>query len=752
VCAFASAAQQGTTLEEIQVFADRFLSDARVVPLIGPGADGHVSHRDAIRRSDGRVVPVMSDAGRFSTVELLAVERSVIERALAERRVGAGAAEPAAVQRALARRPTIGRDQAEMVRRLCSDGDRVQVVVGPAGTGKTFALDAAREAWEASGFTVVGAAVARRAARRMEEATGIRSTSVAALQHDLRRAGEYGLGPRTVVAIDEAGMLGTRTLHELVEHASRVGAKVVLVGDHRQIPEIDTGGTFRGLVVRTQPIVLTENRRQREESARRMVDLIRRGQVRDGLELAAEQGSIVVAPTGEAAQTQLVRDWWQTAQTSGDAIMIAHRRAQVRALNAAARALMDDAGCLGGDRLQLAGGEFAAGDRVLLKRSSKARGVDNGDIGVIDSVDVDRECLTVRVGEAADRRVDLPRDYLRSDGVAGHPSIVHGYAATGHVHMGGTADEAFILGSPELYREWVYTAASRMRHRMRFYLADPDVERELEFHGGERSSMEPFDAFVRQAERSHAQTAAIDLATSAEVSALPGPQLESERDRLYKLIRQAPGPRLQRDVGHAEAELTDTQAAAEAASSRRAELEQDHGKRNRRDRKLELARARALEREALMTVGQATERLHEARTALAADRWPIEHADDLARYAAVRNELISRSTRRMLTARHVDAPEYLRRELGDRPTSLQERGVWDRAAVRIEHYRVSFNVADPTHALGDRPHEVRARGAYDQARRDIAAATKQLARQRARDRGAAASRARPRQMTLGIGR
>jgi hypothetical protein len=116
----------------------------------------------------------------------------------------------------------------------------------------------------------------------------------------------------------------------------------------------------------------------------------------------------------------------------------------------------------------------------------------------------------------------------------------------------------------------------------------------LEFHGGERSSTDAFDAFIRQAERSHAQTAGIDLATSAEVSALSGAQLESERDRLYRIIRQAPGRRLQRDLAAAEAELTEFHATAEAATNRRSELEQARPSGRRR----ELSRRRTRNRTA----------------------------------------------------------------------------------------------------------------------------------------------------------
>ena len=144
------------------------------------------------------------------------------------------------------RRPTIAGEQAEMVRRLALDGDGVAVVVGQAGTGKTFALAAAREAWEASGYRVVGAALARRAARELEDGAGIESTSVAALLDELRTRRCSALPRRAVLVIDEAGMVPTRELAELVEHVERAGAKLVLVGDHRQLPEIGAGGAFRG--------------------------------------------------------------------------------------------------------------------------------------------------------------------------------------------------------------------------------------------------------------------------------------------------------------------------------------------------------------------------------------------------------------------------------------------------------------------------------------------------------------------------
>jgi ATP-dependent exoDNAse (exonuclease V) alpha subunit len=156
-------------------------------------------------------------------------------------------ASPTATEGALKRRPTLAAEQLEMVRRLTQDGDGVVVVVGQAGCGKTFALGAAREAWEASGRRVYGAALARRAARELQDGAGIDSTSVAALLGELARHPFTTLRPRSVLVLDEAGMLPTRELAQLVQHASALDIKLVLVGDHRQLPSIGGGGAFRGL-------------------------------------------------------------------------------------------------------------------------------------------------------------------------------------------------------------------------------------------------------------------------------------------------------------------------------------------------------------------------------------------------------------------------------------------------------------------------------------------------------------------------
>jgi conjugative relaxase-like TrwC/TraI family protein len=429
----------------IEQVAGLFLSTPRAVPLAA--RDAEPQRTDVIRRQDGRVVPAVRDEQRYSTPELLAVEGALIARALAGRRAGAGVARQADVERAIARRPTLSDEQSSMVRRVALGGERVVVVVGKAGTGKTFALGAAKEAWEASGHTVVGAAVARRAANELAEGAGMAATSVAALLFELDRGAS--LPPKTVVVVDEAGMLATRPLARLLEHADRAQCKLVLVGDHRQLPELGAGGSFRGLAVRTQAAYLVENRRQREAWERDALEALRQGRAGHALGLYNEHGRLVIGKDAERLRQRLVKDWWRASQRR-PAVMIALRRDDVRDLNARARLVMRTAGRLGGAALALPGGSFSVGDAIVTKLNSLGAGVVNGERGTVVAIDAARGALEV---EFSGRRAVLGADYLAAEAPSGGPSLLHGYAITGHAAQGLTTERAFVLGSDETYRE-----------------------------------------------------------------------------------------------------------------------------------------------------------------------------------------------------------------------------------------------------------------------------------------------------------
>lgn len=136
----------GASVEAIEAIGHRLLGagqrDDDVVRL-----DRHRSGLvEVIRRGDGTIVDASGDDVRFTTRGLLLLEQTAINAAVARRGQDAGVADEDALAAVLRRRPTLGHDQQQMIMRLTQGGDGVATVVGRAGTGKTFALDAPRAA------------------------------------------------------------------------------------------------------------------------------------------------------------------------------------------------------------------------------------------------------------------------------------------------------------------------------------------------------------------------------------------------------------------------------------------------------------------------------------------------------------------------------------------------------------------------------------------------------------------------------
>lgn len=479
---------------------DRLLGSQDVVALVAGSEDADA---ESFRRRDGRRVPVLRSDLVYSTARHLAVEQRLVDTIGASQDAGVGIARGHVVRAAIARRPSLSDEQRAMVERLCSDGASVAVVAGHAGTGKTFALAAAREAWEASGQPVRGAAIARRAARELEDGAGIPSTSVAALLAETQRA---LLARGCVLVVDEAGMLPTRQLVELLAQVQAAEGKLVLVGDHRQLPEMEAGGAFLGLVRRGLAIELRENRRQVHAWEREALEHLRDGRIETALRLYGDHNRLRIEGAPDDARLAMLREWWAAGDPDG-AVMIARRRVDVEDLNARARRLLRATGHLGPDELRLPGGDFAVGDRVVVKRNEGRLDIRNGDRGRVLAVDEAAGRLTLDIDG---RAVAIGLEFLLDMTASGEPTLLHGYAITGHVAQGMTARQAFVLADEGLTREWPYTAMSRGRDTNVLYFAAEAERAREEFAPGEQSGRAPIERLAAALERSGATPLAID--------------------------------------------------------------------------------------------------------------------------------------------------------------------------------------------------------------------------------------------------
>ncbi|MDH7975430.1 MobQ family relaxase, partial [Sphingomonas sp. AR_OL41] len=180
---------------------------------------------------------------RFTSRAMIETEQR-LERAtgvMAERR-GHGLP-AAALDRAIAAAGSIGLVLGEEQRTALTHvtrADDLAIVTGYAGTGKSAMLGIARDAWERSGYRVQGLALSGIAAENLESGSGIASRTIASIEHQWGQGREL-LDQRSILVIDEAGMIGSRQMERVVSEAEARGAKVVLVGDASQLQAIEAG-------------------------------------------------------------------------------------------------------------------------------------------------------------------------------------------------------------------------------------------------------------------------------------------------------------------------------------------------------------------------------------------------------------------------------------------------------------------------------------------------------------------------------
>jgi hypothetical protein len=349
----------------------------------------------------------------------------------------------------------------------------------------------------------------------LRDQAAVDTTTIARLTYALDHGARLALG--SVLVVDEAGMVGTRDLARLLEAAEEAQARLVLVGDDRQLPEIQAGGLFSVLADRLGAIELTQVRRQREAWDRDALAALRDGDVDRFADAYQEHGRIVAAPTAEAARERLVADWLASHERGGRPIMLAHRRRDVADLNERARRALREREKIGDDQLTAHGRAFAVGDRVVARRNDRRMGIVNGDTGRVAAIGDYAVTLTL----AGNKTVQVSESYVR----AGH--LEHGYALTAHLAQGTTVDRAFVLGSDELYREWGYTALSRHREEARFYVSATPA-----FLNESRTPLETGAGTARAVGR-------VLRASRAQRLALDGVATDPMRDLLVNSLQQA---------------------------------------------------------------------------------------------------------------------------------------------------------------------------------------------------------------------
>lgn len=490
---------------------DRLAAIDRVVQVAAEGSvdlsPPRLAHTpQEFLRVDGSSSFEVKHGNVFTSTAVLAVEDYLISRI---RDVGAPFVDQARVAEVLAEPgepPTaLGVDQAVAVEQIATSGRGLDVLVGPAGAGKTTTLGGLLRVWQAEhGLgSVVGLAPSAAAAgvlageleittentakwlyeidrrpKKQAKLSGLRTRQaqapspvlareIARIEADLNR---WLLNAGQLVIVDEASLAGTFALERITRQAHQSGAKVVLVGDPAQLSAVEAGGGF-SLAVRElgadAPRLRTIHRFTQGWEAEASL-LLRTGRTQV-LDTYFARGRV-----HEGAEAQVLdaayREWQADREAGKVSLLVAGEQATVEMLNARAQADLIAAGVVRAPAVALADGlRVGMGDVIVTRRNDRtirtgpSSWVKNGDRWHVLEARDDGALFVRR--ESGGSSVMLPGHY-----VAEHVEL--GYAATTHRAQGATVDTAHTLVVGEgLTREAFYVGMTRGRQANHAYVA-----------------------------------------------------------------------------------------------------------------------------------------------------------------------------------------------------------------------------------------------------------------------------------------
>ncbi|MCH1882870.1 MobF family relaxase [Agrococcus sp. ARC_14] len=707
------------------------------------------------RRPDGTSVFRPRSSTVFTSEAQLAAEDRLLERAS----LLTGPTVTLTTVEQIAHRPDadgrmLGADQADALSRIAVSGRMVDVLVGPAGAGKTTAMDALRRAWEAEhgAGSVVGLAPSAVAAHVLADELGIATENTAKWwQNHLLHGTAFEAGQ--LVIIDEASLAGTLSLDRITHLAQRAGAKVLLVGDYAQLQSVDAGGTFAMIAQdrHDAPELVDVHRFTHSWEKSASLDL-RHGRTHAIDAYLAHQR----INDGDAeTMTDAAYSAWRADRIAGlVSVLIAETHEDVTALNRRARAELILNGTLNPDReAELHDGTGAGvGDTIITRKNDRKLHtitgrdwVRNGDVWIIAAVGDDGTITIARdygvgTGVRDDGTITSRRRGRRFGGsillpaayVAEHVDL--GYAVTAYRAQGVTTDTAHVLVEPTSTRENFYVAMTRGRHSNHAYVTLDRANDHAQPHPGD----DP-DATARNVLYGVLQHSGADLSAHETIAAEQEQwgsiaQLAAEYETIAAAAQQDRWATLVRGSGLTD-EQTESAIQSEAFGPLAAELRRAESNHHDLDALLpRLVAARGLDdADDIAAVLRYRVEQAAARPAgsgrtrkpprLIAGLLPQAHGvADVEMRAALneREALIEARADAVLDTALTEAAPWTR-ALGATPRDRQQVTRWRKAARVVAAYRDRYQVPDDT-PLGVPPEmaaqkidAARARAALDQA-------------------------------------
>lgn len=554
----------------------------------------------------------MTDPELFTTVDIPEAERAIIatvarsvpsqNRAVVDERTRLMSVSVVEAEQGFA----LSEEQRQVLAEVLSNGRAVEAIEGPPGTGKTTLMRAARVSWESCEYRVAGAATAAVAAQTLATESGIPSMTVAGWLKRIREGD--GFTGIDVFVLDEANLTDDRARMMLYAEADRCGTKIVEVGDPVQLRGVGCGSLFGYIHALLGGPKLTENRRQADEDARRILDVYRSGRYAEAFQALAQGGRLVATETADEALVAMVSEWMRRSAGADDGhqlarglVMLAHSNEQVARINNATQATREQTGQLGpGAEFTTQGGarlRFCVGDQVLIRRNDRTHtlsgrertdrqvegdSVLNGYRGMVTGVS-NKGVLVEWHTAAGD-----PKQALCSPGYIAGDGLQLAYAITAHKAEGLTVKANWdrpdgsqhrgdvLVYGPGMNNPAAYVALSRPVGDALLFAARVDIESARVQHElGTPADQDELTARVAAALAAHAKataTNANDLPVLADLGEIDANPAEQRAVHEQQRVDQQPARQAQRAAAErAEDPGRDSQSERLAAIAARTE-------------------------------------------------------------------------------------------------------------------------------------------------------------------------------------
>lgn len=468
-----------------------------------------------------RPLVMIGKTGNVTTPEMVELERKMIENAGLED--GKHILPQGRVNAAIARKKGISQEQTDAVIAACLSPKRVTVIEGTAGAGKSFTMEAVKESFAESGYTIMGAALSWNAAQVLSSAIKLDGClAIEKLVQSLKEARASGTDffrRPTLLIVDEAGMVGTQHMATILEETamSTFPVKVVLTGDSLQVNPVDAGNALQAIAAYHGTTRINTIRRQKQDSHRKAVERFSKREGGKAMYPFVHQECMHWCTDQDDVFNHVVRDFISYRhhhQGKKSALVLALSNKDVVELNQRIRAVYKRLGMVAPREVKVEvtdGREkwmsgFSVGDEVVLRATgkemivyhidpdapvddestwkAKSKGVYNRNAGKIVAIRRSKD----PVGSydfVVDLGGDVPGRVIVNSQKYKHPEkgklpMVHNFATTIYGSQGQTVDKVFMLDSPMFEFRLAYVGMSRHREQVEVYLNETELHNRMD--------------------------------------------------------------------------------------------------------------------------------------------------------------------------------------------------------------------------------------------------------------------------------